>query len=354
MENKRKIKILGAGLAGLTAAINLVKNGYQVDIYEKNEDIGMRFCGDFQGLENWSEKKDILEELREMNIYIDFDYTPFFGITLTNCTESKDISSKRPLFYLVKRGSFPETIDYSLKEQALKIGAKIYFKKTIKPEEADIVSTGPVLGKNPGIAKGIVFKTNFKNTAIMLINDDLAFKAYSYLFIINGHGCMCSVVVKDLNKINDCFEKTKDFFTKKFNLDIQSLKNVGSIGCPSLKNTFRNKNTLYTGEAAGLQDFLWGFGMRFAITSGYLAAKSVINGNDYEKIAKDKFKNKLKASIVNRYLWEKLSKNNYSFFIKRAKGLPAYFYSFHNYNLLQKILYPFALHYIKKNYPNLT
>ena len=52
----KEIKILGAGLSGLTAAINLAKEGYRVDVYEKNKDVGMRFHGDIQGLENWSEK----------------------------------------------------------------------------------------------------------------------------------------------------------------------------------------------------------------------------------------------------------------------------------------------------------
>ncbi len=80
----KKIIILGAGLSGLTAAINLAKSGYTVDVYEKNKDVGMRFNGDIQGLENWSDKKDIIKELKERNIDIDFDYSPFHNITLTN------------------------------------------------------------------------------------------------------------------------------------------------------------------------------------------------------------------------------------------------------------------------------
>ena len=53
----KEVKILGAGLSGLTAAINLAQIGYKVDVYEKNKDVGMRFHGDLQGLENWSKKK---------------------------------------------------------------------------------------------------------------------------------------------------------------------------------------------------------------------------------------------------------------------------------------------------------
>ena len=42
------IKIAGAGPAGLTAAINLAKAGYQVEVFEKNHDTGVRFHGDLQ------------------------------------------------------------------------------------------------------------------------------------------------------------------------------------------------------------------------------------------------------------------------------------------------------------------
>ncbi|RLG17305.1 hypothetical protein DRN75_03820 [Nanoarchaeota archaeon] len=68
----KRVKILGAGLLGLTAAINLAKVGYDIDVFERNRDIGMRFHGDLQGLESWSEKDDILAELRQMNVAINY------------------------------------------------------------------------------------------------------------------------------------------------------------------------------------------------------------------------------------------------------------------------------------------
>ena len=90
----KKIKILGAGLSGLTAAINLAKSGYTVDIYEKNKDVGMRFNGDIQGLENWSDKKDIIKELKESNVDVDFDYSPFYKIIITDGSKAREICKK--------------------------------------------------------------------------------------------------------------------------------------------------------------------------------------------------------------------------------------------------------------------
>ena len=114
-----RIRILGAGLAGLTVAINLSKAGYKVEVFEKNKDVGQRFHGDLQGLENWSEKGDILEELEKMNIDINFDCDPFSRLALTNGSITREIIAQRPLFYLVKRGSLPGSLDQGLKIQAL-------------------------------------------------------------------------------------------------------------------------------------------------------------------------------------------------------------------------------------------
>jgi flavin-dependent dehydrogenase len=349
----KRTAILGAGLSGLTAAINLAKEGYRVDICEKNEDVGMRFHGDIQGLENWSEKKDVLEELKEMNIEINFECDPFSKLILTNCSKIKEINSKRPLFYLVKRGSFSGTIDSGLKVQALKLGVNLHFQKTVSRNEVDIVATGPIPEEVPGIVKGIVFKTNVADAAIVVFNDKLAFKGYSYLLTTRKYGCMSTVVLNEVCRVNECFEETKEFFVKKLNLDIGSFKEVGGVGGFSLKNV-KKETALCVGEAAGLQDFLWGFGMRFAIKSGYLAAQSIIRNKDYEKIAKQHFRNKLKAGVVNRYLWENvLSKKDYSILINTAEFAKKNLYSMYNYNLLQRMIYPLASLSLKKTYPKL-
>lgn len=153
------------------------------------------------------------------------------------------------------------------------MGINIHLEKTLSPNEVDIVATGPILKEAPAVVKGIVFKTDIKDAAILLCNDEIAFKWYSYLLITKGYGCVCTVVaVEELYRVNKCFEKTKGFFERKIGLNMQSPKEVGGVGSFSLKSVFKKGTTLYVGEAAGLQDFLWGFGMRFAVTSGYLAA----------------------------------------------------------------------------------
>ena len=350
----KDIKILGAGLSGLTAAINLAKRGYRVDVYEKRENVGMRFRGDIQGLENWSEKADILEQLREMNIDINFDCDPFSKVILTNCSKSKEVSSNRPLFYLVKRGSFSGTLDHSLKRQALKTGVNIHFQRTLLPTEANIVATGPTPREAMGVVRGIAFKTNLKDVAIAAFNEKLAFKGYSYLLVTKRYGCIGAVVRRDgIPRAREYFENTKEFFVKHLNLHIQQSNEIGGIGSFSLNN-IQKGTTLYVGEAAGLQDFLWGFGMRYAIISGYLAAQSIISNEDYEKKAGRHFDSKLKAGVVNRYLMENvLCKKDYSIFVDIAEFVKESLYSMHNYNVVQRMVYPLAKLNLEKTYPEL-
>ncbi len=239
----KKIKILGAGLSGLTAAINLAKSGYTVDVYEKNKDVGMRFNGDIQGLENWSDKKDIIMELKERNIDIDFNYSPFHDITLTNGFKEKEIHSKKPLFYLLRRGRFSGTIDYSLKAQAIKSGVNIHFQETLSSNEANIVATGPSVNETVGMVKGIIFETDIKDTAVIAFNDNLAFKGYSYLLITKGYGCLCTVVRRnEAHRISLYFKRTKEFFLKKMGgIQIQPIRDVFGIGSFSLKKFSRRE-----------------------------------------------------------------------------------------------------------------
>jgi len=56
------IQIAGAGPAGLAAAITLAKNGRQVVVHEARNEVGDRFNGDFQGLENWTTEQNVLEK----------------------------------------------------------------------------------------------------------------------------------------------------------------------------------------------------------------------------------------------------------------------------------------------------
>jgi len=114
MNNNKTIIIVGAGPGGLTAAISLAKFGYDVNLYEQNNDVGLRFNGDFQGLENWSDEEDTLDILKRIGIKINFLCNPYLGIDGYLCgpkLQKIQAKTSRPLFYLIERGSNQNSLD---------------------------------------------------------------------------------------------------------------------------------------------------------------------------------------------------------------------------------------------------
>jgi len=189
-----KAVISCADPAGLSAAITLAKAGYDVEVFEENKDIGKRFHGTLQGLENWSENKDALEKFKKMKIAVDFDYYPFSNLSISNGKNKWDLSCNKPAFYLIKRGSTTGCLDHSLKEQALNSGVNIRFGEIISEAQTGIVATGPLKQEKFAAAKEIVFKTDHENMAIGLVNNIAAIKGYSYLLVADGCATMCSVL----------------------------------------------------------------------------------------------------------------------------------------------------------------
>jgi len=341
------IKIAGAGLGGLSAAINLAQAGISTEVFEMNKDCGCRFHGDLQGIENWSYEEDALMHLKNMNLKIGFGYKPVKSVKITNFKESAVVSANRPGFYLLKRGPEKGTLDQSLKEQALSCGVRINFSKKIPESSADIIATGPLGRKVFGADYGIVFKAEMDDVYEMLLDDSVAYRGYSYFLVVDGYACLCTVLFDKFKDVNACFKKTKDFFVKKYNLIIKNEKTVGGVGHFSLRPTFVKGTSMLVGESAGIQDMLFGFGIRSSLYSGYLAAQSIISHKDYAEkydiAAKKAFSNKIKASFVNRFFWNRLG-SDYGMVIRRLKKTkdPLHLIrKVYDYTLFHRVCYPF-------------
>jgi hypothetical protein len=354
---REAIKIAGAGPSGLTAAINLAKAGIPVDVFEKRSDTGKRFHGDLQGLENWSSEVDVLDLLRDMNLRVNFDCAPILKQITTNGVKSRISIYDQPLCYLVKRGDIPGSLDQGLKDQALDSGVNIHFSKTIALEKADIIATGPISKELFAVDKGIVFSTTHDDLNVFLINDKAAYKGYSYLLITKGYGCMCTVLFDRFKELDECFEVSKCMLTEMFPVEIENPSPVAGVGCFSTRNIFQKGSRMFVGEAAGIQDLLLGFGIKTAIESGHLAAECIIQGHDYREVAKSQYEGRLKATLVNRFLWEVFRYNNYAVVVderiqsrtKRSLNLS----SLYRFGSIHRAVYPLARWHMKRRYPDL-
>ena len=299
------ICISGAGPAGLAAAITLAKSGRPVEVFERRSHVGSRFHGDYQGLENWSIKRDVLGELGDFGIEPDFTGPPFSAGRLYNPRLIyKDIRLKRTMFYLVKRGPGPDTLDSALERQAQRLGVTITYNQRLPDEQADIIATGP---RDPrAVAAGVTFKTDHKDFACVAVGDTVAPQGYAYLLIANGQGTMATVLFTQFERASDCLARTIDLFMKQLHLETSNCQRWGGYGTFGTPTTAIKGQSLLVGEAAGFQDFLFGFGIRSAMLSGCLAAQSIITGENFDMLWRRRLQRQIRSSNVNRNLYARL------------------------------------------------
>ncbi len=307
----RRIDILGAGLSGLSAATILSREGYDVHVYEIRADSGARFDGDFQGIENWTSDTDFFDEMREWGFDPEeFKATPFNIIDLIHPDDViTQPSTDKPAFRVVERGTDSHCIDQGFKRMAQAAGATIHYDTRKALEECDIIAAGPK--ESSAIAFGEIFHTDHPNHVSFQLNDKLAPGAYSYLIIIDGIGLICTCLWRQQKKSSRYLNETIAWYEEHYELNRRPIKRVGGKGDFSLPDRYIHEGRYYVGEAGGLQDFMWGFGMRYAITSGVLAAHSIMERCDYEKEIRGRLVPLVRASAINRFLMNRVSNRGF-------------------------------------------
>jgi flavin-dependent dehydrogenase len=307
------ITIAGAGISGLTCAINLAKAGLTVRVVEKNQDVGCRFNGDFQGIENWSTQEDALNLLQGYGIRTDFYH---FRLNELDFFDNRGIhhllKSRRTGCYMVRRGNGDDCLDRSLLSQAMEHGVEVQFGQRLA--EADIDATGPE--KASLIASGFKFATD-RDTQIsaMLIDDRITPKGYGYMFVRDGRGCLLVTVINRYSNLKSYALRTYDRFMELYpNLKIENRQAIGGYGNFCIRKQYPK---IEIGEKAGFQDCLWGFGMRMAFMSGYYAAQSIINKTSYDGLVQRHILPYVKSSFINRYLVDRFNLLGNGFLINR-------------------------------------
>ncbi len=303
MTSQAEIEIVGAGPAGLTCAIVLARAGRTVTVREWHGDVGHRFHGDFQGLENWTDPQDVLAELAEAGIAADFDHHGVSeGVVFDGHARPHSVTGARPLFYLLRRGRSAGTLDRALLDQARAAGAEVRFNDRVKNTSGNMVLAGGPRRADI-IAVGHVFDTTMADGAWLAFGADLAPKGYAYLLVHAGRGTVASCMFTGFRNQAQHLAATVAYFTRHAGLQMQNPHEFGGFGNVRLPRTAMQGGNPVIGEHAGFQDAMAGFGLRYAMRSGRLAAESLIHGTDYTKSWRRDLQPGLRAGVVNRFLF---------------------------------------------------
>ena len=337
----RPITILGAGIGGLTAGITLARRGFDVQVVERADRVGSRYRGDLQGLENWTSPQDVLELLGELGLPLDFDYDAFHECThYDSRLRAYPLRASRAGFYLVRRGPAPGTLDWSLKAAAEAAGVKIRFGVKSFGAAADIIATGP---RSPHlVAVGVNFRTDLEKTALGILDRALAPRGYAYLLSARGHGTIAVISVAGQPALREHLKKAVARFRQIVSFDVVEPMPFAGIGS---RFVGVGSGVPCVGEAGGFQDAMWGFGIRMALQTGYLAAKAVSEGRDYWRLVSEAVAPVCRSTVVNRLFYDLAGNRAYRLLLlglARSPDPVAFTNRIYRESVAKRLLFPLA------------
>lgn len=341
MSLTQPIRIAGAGPSGLAAAIALARAGRSVEVHEARPDVGTRFIGDLQILEASSEREPVLDFLDRIGVERNFWFRPAHSATFYDHRGNRrSISSGEPFGYFLRRGAEEQTLDRGLLAQAQALGVNVIFNSRL--QDADVIATGPAAPD--GLAREMTWHTDDQERVEVYFNHHLAPGGYSYLFILEGIATFGCAIVADFRKIDEYFEHSLHAAQRANPFEIPSETRTGySYMNFHLKPRATRNGARLVGEAAGFQDYLFGLGIRYALTSGWLAARSILEERDFDELWRRELGAKQETSLVNRFLYEAGGNTGLSIFVRqaaRAKDFNRYLSGWHAQTWWKSLLSP--------------
>lgn len=279
----KKIHILGAGLSGMVAGINLARQGYEVLILDKSKKIGGA------GIYHPSIHATPAD-LPQLNSYIGIDMTSQFHEACDFRVYFKKRGYRIPPQdqFGVERGSRKSSMDIFLYEEALKAGVKFEFSRDIKNHRelppGSIIATGlfPEMFESLRVpSHGVYgyaarFETDKPNEYVAYFDNYIG--EYYYHGIVNGFffGLIFQrrkpVSREDVKRCQEYLEEREGLTLKEW-VYIENQVPMESVSNPRL---FADDKIL-AGTLAGMMDPFILFGIVGALISGKIAALAVEN-----------------------------------------------------------------------------
>lgn len=292
---REPVRILGAGIAGLTAAICLARQGVKVKVIEKKKSIGSKFGFHINALRLY-EESDFLQELEQLGVQL----SPSGKITrMIKKSPSVLRCIEGDLYLVFERGDGRESIEMQLFRTAVKEGVEFEFGRFATADEADIIATGAPMDRFNMLGVGYIFEldgSNLRPEEVILVYDHHIAPAGYLCFLPSRDRFMLLSVSFTLLQPRALFARLDaalggdEFFKETVGRArlLQKVTGMGYYAEDPIAQAMQD-GKLYIGEAAGFQDARRGFGIRYAVISGILAAESVLRNRDFRILLADAF-----------------------------------------------------------------
>lgn len=280
-----EVLIYGAGQAGLIAAINLAKDGYDVLVRDAEPGYGG------SSLYNPSTHTTPIN-VEKTSEYLGIDISPAFHPLLVCPFYFHDLPLYAPLdaleeLYTVERGNRETSLDTLLYKQAQELGVKFEFSTPLKGEDI------PNLPKNTIIACGLIAKAYEIMEIPMqrwygwISRGEIAFSGKSWIWFdecITEYGYLSSVNNYYFNLLfsrrpieKQGFEKYKEFMIRNEGIEHDNWEYVsGVVPVADPKNPrLYQGNAIMCGTMSGMMDPFFWFGILGALISGKIAALAI-------------------------------------------------------------------------------
>jgi len=347
------VRIAGAGPAGLCAALLLARAGRRVEVRERRAVVGHRFRGAVHGIENWSSPEPFSERLAAWGIELGPVLSPCRELWLCGRRQRHVIRSSAPLFYLVQRGPDAASLEGRLLALAREAGADVRLGQSFEPGAAQLEAIGPTSNHRVCTEAGFHFQTHAPDVAAALVDRQWTPRGYAYLLVREGAGSLCAVRFDGEPVARDQLARCEALLRGHVDLDVRQRRPGAGFGSFRLLGHFGSPERWAIGEHAGLQDLLWGFGIRRALESAALAARCWLDGADYANAARGAFAVPDRAAVVNRCLWDATAAHAlpiYVRWLRRGGDVRSALARATGERGVHRWLYPFALRRLQQRF----
>ena len=326
-----RVAVIGAGIAGLSCAIVLEKNGILPTVFEKTSFIGEReqHVGAILNIMN----RPVKDPLKYIKQTFDIEITPINTVNiLTHYSPNQKTSITGNFGYFTKRdqeeNSIKKQLFAQLKKTEVLLNREVNYKQLIGEYDYVVAADGkPDIAEElgcwtdwiRGYIKGAVIEGEFNpNELVIWLDQTYCKNGYAYLTPFSSKKASISLYVPytDVNEIDHYWDK----FIQKEQIKSRIVETFKVYHCSGQVYPHRVDNLFLAGNTGGAIDPFLGFGQIKSISMGGMAARAIIEGSDYEKLIRQFYKSTLNLYEL-RKSFNTITNKQFDFIVK-SLGFP--------------------------------